>query len=155
ASRRARIVGWGDMARPAARAPPVQRRLVGSPDLLTKESGMTRFTRAARAVATMAAALALALPPTAATRQHPPNCNANLLDEITSRPTAAASAGQIATYLVTAVDRTLQPPGCVPGSAGCQVGCNTNNVTADFCCPGPTGDPAVPPSPLCINLVTN
>src|SRR5262249_35368722 len=126
------------------------------PDLLTKESGMTRFTRAARAVATMAAAVALALHPMAASGQSPANCNANLLDESISRSTATAGAGQKVTYLVTAIDRTLNPPMCVPGSAGCQVGCDTMHVTADFCCPtGPTGAPAVPPSPLCINLVTD
>jgi hypothetical protein len=101
-----------------------------------------------------AVALLLGLP-MAAGAQSPANCNANLLDESVSRSTATAGAGDIVTYLVTATDRTLLPPGCVPGTVGCAVGCDTLNVTANFCCPGPTGAPAVAPSPLCINLVTN
>src|SRR5262249_14774852 len=91
---------------------------------------------------------------TSAHAQTPANCTANLLDETISRSTATAGPGDIVTYLVTATDRTLSPPGCTPGP-GCQVGCDVVVTTASFCCPDATGNPPMPPSPLCTNIVTN
>jgi hypothetical protein len=115
-----------------------------------------------KVVTATAAILALALLlPAPASAQSPANCNANLLDESISRSTDTAMAGQIVTYLGTATDRTKNPAGCSTDpldpafDPNCQVGCDVLDLTADFCCPGPTGNPPMPPDPLCTNIVTN
>jgi hypothetical protein len=131
-------------------------------------------------VTATAAILALALLlPAPASAQNPPNCNANLLDQTIARipPGPTAIAGATINYTVIVINRSISPPGCDPmnpnnlctgagapfacctgagtGTCECQVGCDTLDVTADFCCPGPTGAAAMPPDPLCSNLVTD
>jgi hypothetical protein len=100
--------------------------------------------------------LALVLQGMTAWAQSPANCNANLLDESISAVPTTAGAGDTVNYLVIVTDRSVLPPGCIPGAPGCQVGCDVLNVTADFCCPNAAGDPALPPpNALCTNLVTD
>jgi hypothetical protein len=77
---------------------------------------------------TIAVALLL---PAAASAQNPANCNANLLDVTISRDRLTARPGDIVNYTVNIINRS---------NLGVQIGCNALDVTADFFCPGPTGE---------------
>src|SRR4029453_13692184 len=87
-------------------------------------------------------ALPLRLPPSAGRPQTPPTCNANLLDVTISRDTPAARPGEIVNYTVNIINRSV---------LGVQIGCNALDVTADFFCPGPTGQS----NGASTNLITN
>ena len=65
-------------------------------------------------------------------RADPPTCNANLLDVTISRDKLAAFPGDTVNYTVNVINRSV---------LGAQIGCDTLSVTADFFCPGPTGQP--------------
>jgi hypothetical protein len=96
-----------------------------------------------KVVAACAAIFVLVLMlPASAHAQNPPTCNANLLDITISRDQLAARPGEIVNYTVNVINRSV---------SGVQIGCNTLQVTADFFCPGPTGQPNGPST----NLFTN
>jgi hypothetical protein len=102
---------------------------------------MTRMCTLTRTIVTaLAVTIALALLlPAAASAQNPPLCNANLLDVTISRDNLAARPGEEVNYTVNVINRSV---------SGIQIGCNTLDVTANFFCPGPTGDPDGPSTNL-------
>jgi hypothetical protein len=91
---------------------------------------MCTLTRTIVTALAVTIALALLLP-AAASAQNPANCNANLLDVTISRDTLVAQPGETVNYTVNVINRSV---------LGVQIGCNTLDVTADFFCPGPTGE---------------
>jgi hypothetical protein len=93
-----------------------------------------------KVVAVSAAIVVLVLMlPASARAQNPPTCNANLLDITISRDQLAARPGEIVNYTVNVINRSV---------SGVQIGCNTLDVTADFFCPSPTGQPNGPSTNL-------
>jgi hypothetical protein len=84
--------------------------------------------------------LALAAAPVSA--QTPATCNANLFDEAIARDKDRTAPGEIVHYRVALVNRSV---------TNALIGCNVEHVTANFRCPGPTGQPDGPTT----NLVTD
>src|SRR4029453_17684676 len=84
--------------------------------------------------------LALAAAPASA--QTPATCNANLFDEAIARDKDLTAPGEIVNYRVALVNRSV---------TNALIGCNVEHVTANFRCPGPTGQPDGPTT----NLVTD
>jgi hypothetical protein len=96
---------------------------------------MTRMCTLTRTIVTALAvtiAVALLLPAAANAQEgNPPGCNSNLLDVTISRDRLTARPGDIVNYTVNIINRS---------NLGVQIGCNALDVTADFFCPGPTGE---------------
>lgn len=87
----------------------------------------------------VAAALLTAQPVEA---QTPSNCNSNLFDQAINRDKQQTKPGDIVNYSVAFANRP---------TLGNQIGCRVFNVTANFRCPGPDGQPTGPAT----NLVTD
>jgi hypothetical protein len=96
--------------------------------------GFKMGTCIGKVVTATAAILVLALMlPTSASAQESANCNANLLllGVTISRDELAARPGEIVNFTVNVINRSV---------IDAQIGCNALDVTADFFCPGPTGE---------------
>src|SRR4030095_2818423 len=106
--------------------------------MCTGEPKMSTCIKKVVAVSAAIVVLVLMLP-ASARAQNPPTCNANLLDITTSRDQLAARPGEIVNYTVNVINRSV---------SGVQIGCNTLDVTADFFCPSPTGQPNGPSTNL-------